>query len=89
MHRCSESIGTIAGALAKAQAELVNPEKSLSGTITGAAGTCGVVAGCPPFTVTGSHPYGMAGSFPVKVSIVDDAPSGTSGASVTTTAVVT
>src|SRR3954463_11035470 len=34
MHRCSESIGTIAGALAKAQAELVNPEKSLSGTIT-------------------------------------------------------
>src|SRR3954463_837776 len=34
MHRCSESIGSIAGALAKAQAELVNPEKSLSGTIT-------------------------------------------------------
>src|SRR5215208_732260 len=33
MHRSSESIGTIAGALAKAQAELVNPEKSLAGTI--------------------------------------------------------
>jgi ERF superfamily len=32
-HRSSESIGTIAGALAKAQAELTNPEKSLTGTI--------------------------------------------------------
>jgi ERF superfamily len=31
MHRCSESIGAIAGALAKAQAELTNPEKSLTG----------------------------------------------------------
>jgi hypothetical protein len=29
MHRSSESIGTIAAALAKAQAELTNPEKSL------------------------------------------------------------
>src|ERR1700739_4900976 len=29
MHRSSESIGTIAGALAKAQAELSNPEKPL------------------------------------------------------------
>jgi len=28
MHRCSESIGTITAALAKAQAELTNPEKS-------------------------------------------------------------
>jgi hypothetical protein len=33
MHRCSESIGTIAAALAKAQAELANPEKSLVATI--------------------------------------------------------
>src|ERR1700751_2834948 len=33
MHRSSESIGTIAGALAKAQAELINPEKSLTATI--------------------------------------------------------
>src|SRR5262245_23701540 len=33
MHRCSESIGTIAAALAKAQAELTNPEKSLTATI--------------------------------------------------------
>jgi hypothetical protein len=33
MQRCSESIGTIAEALAKAQAELVNPEKSLLATI--------------------------------------------------------
>src|ERR1700687_3513823 len=33
MHRCSESIGAIAAALAKAQAELTNPEKSLVGTI--------------------------------------------------------
>ena len=33
MQRCSEHIGTIAAALARAQAELVNPEKSLVGTI--------------------------------------------------------
>jgi hypothetical protein len=34
MQRCSESIGLIAGALAKAQIELANPEKSLTATIT-------------------------------------------------------
>jgi ERF superfamily len=33
MHRSSESIGTIAAALAKAQAELTNPDKSLVATI--------------------------------------------------------
>ena len=33
MQRCSSSIGTLAAALAKAQGELVNPEKSLVGTI--------------------------------------------------------
>src|SRR6266851_2020851 len=33
MHRSSESIGSLAAALAKAQAELVNPEKSLVATI--------------------------------------------------------
>ena len=33
MHRSSETIGAIAGALAKAQVELTNPEKSLSATI--------------------------------------------------------
>jgi hypothetical protein len=33
MHRSSESIGAIAAALAKAQGELINPEKSLTGTI--------------------------------------------------------
>ncbi len=33
MQRSSETIGTIAAALAKAQAELINPEKSLVGTI--------------------------------------------------------
>jgi hypothetical protein len=33
MQRCSESIGTIAAALAKAQAELTNPEKSQVATI--------------------------------------------------------
>ena len=33
MQRSSESIGTIAGALAKAQGELTNPEKSLVATI--------------------------------------------------------
>jgi hypothetical protein len=33
VHSSSESIGTIAAALAKAQAELINPEKSLTATI--------------------------------------------------------
>ena len=33
MHRSSETIGAIAGALAKAQAELTNPEKSLTVTL--------------------------------------------------------
>jgi hypothetical protein len=33
MQRSSETIGTIAGALAKAQAELTNPEKSSVATI--------------------------------------------------------
>jgi hypothetical protein len=33
MQRSSESIGTIAAALAKAQAQLINPEKSLTATI--------------------------------------------------------
>jgi hypothetical protein len=33
VHRCSESIATIAAALAKAQAQMINPEKSLVGTI--------------------------------------------------------
>ena len=33
MHRASESIGALAAALAKAQGELTNPEKSLTATI--------------------------------------------------------
>ena len=33
MHRCSETIGAIAAALAKAQGELTNPEKSLTAII--------------------------------------------------------
>jgi hypothetical protein len=33
MQRSSETIGTIAGALAKAQGELTNPEKSLVATL--------------------------------------------------------
>jgi ERF superfamily len=33
MHRSSESVAALASALAKAQAELINPEKSLSATI--------------------------------------------------------
>src|SRR5215203_5709167 len=35
MHRSSETIGAIAAALAKAQGELTNPEKSLTATISG------------------------------------------------------
>ena len=38
MHRSSESIASLAAALAKAQSELVNPEKSLVGTIKSEAG---------------------------------------------------
>jgi hypothetical protein len=38
MHQSSESIGAIATALAKAQAELVNPEKTLSATVMGRNG---------------------------------------------------
>src|SRR5256884_566770 len=34
MHRSSETIGAIAGALAKAQADITNPEKSLTATIS-------------------------------------------------------
>jgi hypothetical protein len=36
MHSSSQTIGAIAGALAKAQAELTNPEKSLTATIPAA-----------------------------------------------------
>jgi hypothetical protein len=36
VQRSSETIGTIAAALAKAQAQLANPEKSLVGTIPSA-----------------------------------------------------
>ena len=35
MPRCSDSVASLASALAKAQAELVNPEKSLTATIRG------------------------------------------------------
>src|SRR6476659_585598 len=39
MHRSSESVAALAAALAKAQAELVNPEKSLTAVIrSGRAG---------------------------------------------------
>jgi len=38
MHLCSDKIGAIAAALAKAQAELSNPEKTLTGTIQGKHG---------------------------------------------------
>jgi hypothetical protein len=42
MQRSSETIGTIAAALAKAQAQLVNPEKSLVGIIRTDGGTGGL-----------------------------------------------
>src|SRR6201993_3264425 len=38
MHRSSETIGAIATALAKAQAELNNPEKTLTATLPGRDG---------------------------------------------------
>src|SRR3984893_15147313 len=37
MHRSSEAVGALASALAKAQAELVNPEKTLTATVRAAA----------------------------------------------------
>jgi hypothetical protein len=37
MQRSSESVASLAAALAKAQAELVNPEKSLTATLRAAA----------------------------------------------------
>src|SRR5437660_8638754 len=41
MPRSSETVAALASALAKAQAELINPEKSLTATIrTGRAGEC-------------------------------------------------
>ena len=46
MQRSSESIASLAAALAKAQAELVNPEKSLVGTIR-SDDPCGGRAGVP------------------------------------------
>jgi hypothetical protein len=46
------------------------------GTVTGGAGT---------FTVSGSHTYATSGSFPVTVTLTDDAP-GTATATVTSTA---
>src|SRR5947209_16670969 len=41
MHRSSESVAALASALAKAQAELINPEKSLTGTIYSSNGQGG------------------------------------------------
>ena len=38
MQRSSESIAALAGALAKAQAELVNPEKALTATVSAGRG---------------------------------------------------
>jgi hypothetical protein len=35
MHRSSDSVAALASALAKAQAQLINPEKSLTATIRG------------------------------------------------------
>ena len=41
MHRSSESVAALAAALAKAQAEFVNPEKSLTAVIRGGQGGAG------------------------------------------------
>ena len=41
MQRCSETIGAIAGALAKAQVEIANPEESLTATIESSVPTRG------------------------------------------------
>jgi hypothetical protein len=41
MHRSSETVAALAAALAKAQAELVNPEKSLTATIRTGTGRGG------------------------------------------------
>ena len=50
MQRSSNKIGTLAAALAKAQAEIINPEKSLTATIefaVPAGGAADVSLRCP------------------------------------------
>ena len=58
MQRSSESIGALAGALAKAQAELTNPTKSLTATIPGpvSAGGGQNVPLCPAIGGSGDRP---------------------------------
>jgi len=49
VQQSSESLAALAAALAKAQAQLVNPEKSLTATIpTGRAGETQRTFRCPP-----------------------------------------
>ncbi len=51
MHRSSSSIGGLAAALAKAQAELINPEKSLVGSIySDAPGSAERIFHCAPLS---------------------------------------
>jgi hypothetical protein len=48
MHRSSETVAALASALAKAQAELINPEKSLTATIrTGRPGEGSAASAMP------------------------------------------
>jgi hypothetical protein len=54
MHRSSESIGAIAAALAKAQGELTNPEKSLTATIAAPGPHAASAASAMPHCRAGS-----------------------------------
>ena len=66
MQRCSESIGTHSAALAKAQAEIINPEKSLTATIRS------------PFSRVGDQTFRYA---PLSTGNVDSAQSARSAES--------
>ena len=54
MHRSSDSIAYLAAALAKAQGELTNPEKSLTATIRGSRAGEGERASATPHCPVGS-----------------------------------
>jgi hypothetical protein len=53
MHRSSESVAALASALAKAQAELINPEKSLIATIRTGRGALTYARRYALFTLVG------------------------------------
>ena len=68
MQRSSESIASLAAALAKAQVELINPEKSLTGTIqsTGRADQTFAMPRCRAGSTSCARPWGSMRSLPCR-----------------------